>query len=56
MRVILTANAGDGALVVYGLNNGAVGTVVAMLYPPGEGPPSAPDAVVVDFPSYRGPR
>ena len=45
------------------MNNGAVGSVVAMLYAEGEGPTADatgrrvafPEAAVVDFPQYSGP-
>ena len=55
MRVILTRNQGGGKLVRYGLNNGAMGRVVATLFARGAAPPAFPEAVVVDFPSYTGP-
>ena len=38
-----------------GLNNGAIGTVIAILYAKGKAPPAFPEAVVVDFPRYKGP-
>ena len=31
-----------------------MGKVIAILYAPGVGPPDFPDAVVVDFPAYKG--
>ena len=62
-RVVLTKNQGGGKLVRFGLNNGAVGSVVAILYAKGEGPTADatgrrcnfPEAAVVDFPQYTGP-
>ena len=52
-RVILTKNQGN--LTQFGLNNGAMGKVVAILYEPDSSPPEMPAAVVCDFPSYHGP-
>ena len=52
-RVILTRNQGE--LTRLGLNNGAIGTVVSILYEKGIRPPAFPEAVIVDFPKYRGP-
>jgi hypothetical protein len=63
-RVVLTKNQGRGKLTCYGLNNGAIGTLIAVLYKQGEGPTAEPatgrvvgfpEAVVVDFPHYSGP-
>jgi len=51
--VILTKN--QGSLTSLGLNNGAIGKVIAILYPKDMKPPDFPDAVVIDFPSYKGP-
>ena len=42
-------------LLTYGLNNGAVGTVKDIYYEKGQGPPTMPSFVLVDFPSYKGP-
>ena len=50
-RVMLTAN----LWVDMGLVNGAVGTVVAICYSTGGGPPHLPVAVMVRFDSYHGP-
>lgn len=52
-RVMLTTNLS----VPHGLVNGALGTVVAILYDPAtsSSPPTLPGAVVVDFPGYSGP-
>ena len=66
MPVMLTKNQGGGQLVRYGLNNGAIGTFIANLYPPLVGPPylahatsgpadGPPLAAVCDFPGYTGP-
>ena len=54
-RVILTKNQGGGALVRFGLNNGASGTVVATLFAPSARPGAGagPLAVVVDFPERK---
>ncbi|XP_066931788.1 uncharacterized protein [Clytia hemisphaerica] len=52
-RVLLTKN--QLSLSPLGLNNGAIGKVIAILYAEGEAPPSFPEAVVVDFPRYKGP-
>ena len=52
-RVMLTKN--QFSLTPLGLNNGAIGKVISILYPPNCGPPTFPDAVVVDFLSYKGP-
>ncbi|XP_066924267.1 uncharacterized protein [Clytia hemisphaerica] len=52
-RVLLTKN--QLSLTPLGLNNGAIGKVIAILYAEGEAPPSFPEAVVVDFPRYKGP-
>ena len=52
-RVILTRNQGE--LTRLGLNNGAIGTVISIIYRDGEKPPNFPEAVIVDFPKYRGP-
>ena len=37
-----------------GLTNGSQGIVKAILFEPGQGPPSNPSAVLVHFPSYKG--
>ena len=50
---MLTKN--QGSLTSYGLNNGAIGRVVSILYERGKSPPDFPQCVVVDFPSYSGP-
>ena len=52
-RVLLTKN--QLSLTPLGLNNGAIGKVIAILYPEGVGPPAFPEAIVVDFPRYKGP-
>ena len=39
----------QGPLTTFGLNNGAMGTVVAILYPENSKPPAQPDAVIVNF-------
>ena len=52
-RVLLTKNQLN--LTSLGLNNGAIGKVIAVLYAEGVGPPAFPEAVVVDFPRYKGP-
>ena len=52
-RVMLTKN--QNGLTIFGLNNGAFGTVRAILYDEGEKPPSFPAAVIVEFPNYSGP-
>ena len=52
-RVILTKNQKE--FTPYGLNNGAVGIVKAILYKEGVSPPQPPEAVVVYFPKYSGP-
>jgi ATP-dependent exoDNAse (exonuclease V) alpha subunit len=53
-RVILTKN--QDALTPYGLNNGAMGTVITILYEEGKRPPlQTPLCIVVDFPKYSGP-
>ena len=51
--VLLTKN--QLGLTGVGLNNGAIGKVVAVLYAPSTSPPEFPLAVVVDFPGYKGP-
>ncbi|XP_066920537.1 uncharacterized protein [Clytia hemisphaerica] len=51
--VMLTKN--QGPLTTFGLNNGAIGTVIAILYPDGCCPPSPPDAIIVHFEGYNGP-
>ena len=51
--VLLTKN--QIGLTSLGLNNGAMGKVVAILYAKGTKPPEFPLAVVVDFPMYKGP-
>ena len=51
--VMLTKN--QRGLTGLGLNNGAMGTVVSILYEDGHAPPSFPYAVVVDFNGYTGP-
>ena len=52
-RVILTKN--QGCMTRLGLNNGAIGTVVSIIYKPNVKPPLLPEIVIVDFPKYRGP-
>ena len=52
-RVLLTKN--QLSLTPLGLNNGAIGKVIAILYAEGKAPPAFPEAVVVDFPRYKGP-
>ena len=42
-------------LTPFGLNNGAIGKVIAILYPENSRPPAFPEAIVVDFPRYKGP-
>lgn len=51
MSVMLTKN----QVNIYGLNNGAVGKVISILYQPGVKPPAMPQAVVVYFNQYTGP-
>ncbi|XP_057310732.1 uncharacterized protein LOC130648690 [Hydractinia symbiolongicarpus] len=51
--VILTKN--QKGLTGLGLNNGAMGKVIAILYSPNMSPPEFPIAVIVDFPNYKGP-
>ena len=38
-----------------GLTNGAMGTVLGIIYPPTSQPPELPAAVICIFPSYTGP-
>ena len=52
-KVILTKN--QKAFTPYGLHNGAVGIVKAILYKKGASPPEFPEAVIVYFPKYTGP-
>ena len=52
-RVLLTKN--QGSLTQFGLNNGAIGKVIAILYEPNCGPPAMPIAVICEFQSYHGP-
>ena len=52
-RVILTKN--QKGLTGHHLNNGAMGTVVAIIYDDNVRPPSFPQFVIVDFPHYNGP-
>ena len=52
-RVMLTKN--QGPLTSFGLNNGSMGKVIAILYEKDKRPPSMPTAVVVHFYSYSGP-
>ena len=52
-RVILMKN--QKGLTGHGLNNGAMGKVIAIVYAQNEGPPSFPNYVIVDFPKYKGP-
>lgn len=52
-RVIPTNN--QIGLTGLGLNNGAMGTVVAIVYSEGSRPPQFPEIIVVDFPRYKGP-
>ena len=51
--VMLTKN--QQGLTGFGLNNGAMGKVISMLYEVGHAPPMFPYAVVVDFHGYTGP-
>ena len=51
--VLLTKN--QQGLTSLGLNNGAIGKVIAILYAKNTGPPHHPIAVVVEFPGYKGP-
>ena len=51
-RVILTKN--QGSLTRLGLNNGALGTVISIVYKEGVKPPAFPEVIVVDFPKYKG--
>ena len=51
--VMLTKN--QKSLTSYGLNNGAMGVVKAILYEENVAPPAFPEVVVVDFPAYKGP-
>ena len=51
--VLLTKN--QQGLTGLGLNNGAMGKVIAILYAPGTAPPEFPIAVVVEFAGYKGP-
>ena len=51
--VILTRN--QGQLTRLGLNNGAIGTFVSIIFKEGVKPPAFPEAVIVDFPKYKGP-
>ena len=37
-----------------GLNNGAMGKVISILYTPNTAPPEFPQAAVVEFPAYKG--
>ena len=50
--VLLTKN--QKGLTHLGLNNGAMGKVISILYTPKTAPPEFPQAVVVDFPAYKG--
>ena len=51
-RINLTSNIN----VAYGLYNGAVGTVIDIVYPENKSPKdSLPEFVMVDFPKYTGP-
>ncbi len=50
-RVMLTAN----LWTEVGLVNGTLGTVTAICYESGQGPPSLPIAVTIKFDSYSGP-
>ena len=52
-RVVLTKN--QKSMTKLGLNNGAIGTVVAIVYNKGKKPPTFPEFIVVDFPKYKGP-
>ena len=52
-RVMLTKN--QFSLTSLALNNGAIGKIISILYPPNCGPPTFPDAVVIDFPKIKGP-
>ncbi|MEO0685345.1 MAG: hypothetical protein AAFY76_09950 [Cyanobacteria bacterium J06649_11] len=51
-RVILTKN--QGSLTRLSLNNGALGTVISIVYKEGVKPPAFPEVIVVDFPKYKG--
>ena len=51
-RVILTKN--QPGLTSLGLNNGAIGTVKAIVFERGKSPPEFPQVIVVEFPKYRG--
>ena len=51
--VILTKN--QKGLTQYGLNNGAIGKVISMLYDENTTSPEFPSAVVVEFPGCKGP-
>ena len=52
-QVLLTKN--QLGLTGLGLNNGAIGQVIAILYGPNATPPEFPEAIVVEFPNYKGP-
>ena len=52
-RVILTKN--EGSLTWAKLNNGAIGTVISIVYKEGISPPDFPEYIVVDFKNYDGP-
>ena len=39
---------------IAGLVNGAIGTVVGIIYPPGTAPPGLPHSVLVKFDNYLG--
>ena len=49
-RVMLTRN----ICTEQGLINGSFGTVKALIYETGKAPPSLPQAVIVQFPSFKG--
>lgn len=51
-RVMLTAN----LWVEAGLVNGAMGTIHAICFKPGESPPNLPVSIMVQFDSYSGPK
>ena len=52
-RTLLTKN--QIGMTGFGLNNGGIGIIIAILYAKGVAPPDFPEAVVVDFPNYTGP-
>ena len=50
--MLLTKN--QKGLTHLGLNNGAMGKVISILYTPNTAPPKFPQAAVVEFPAYKG--